>query len=43
MYCSGKEIEIFTLGHIFELYYPFIVFQMAVPPAGYEKVKWGPQ
>ena len=42
MYYSGKEIEIFTLVRIFVLYYPSIVFQMTLPPAGYEKVKWGP-
>lgn len=43
IYYSGKEIEIFTLVRIFVLYYPSIVFQMTIPPAGYEKVKWGPQ
>jgi len=43
MYYSGKEIENFTLVRIVGLYYPFIVFQMTIPPAWYEKVKWGPQ
>lgn len=43
MYYSSKEIEIFRLVCIFVLNYPFIVFQMTVPPDGYEKVKWSPQ